>query len=244
MADTGERPAWYLTSSGKLRDWVNVLHPPYTLWHLSYVAIGAALAPRLNAERLTATIIAFALAVGVASHCLDELAGRPLGTSISTRALYAAAALSLVGAAAIGMFGVVRLGWQLAVFVAVGVLFVVGYNLELFGGRMHNAATFALAWGAFPVLTGYYAQTSTLRLSAIAGACFAFGLSWAQRILSTESRLLRRQVRIVAGEQVFNDGTRKPMDRFSLLEPFDRALATLSWTTVALALAMVLSHVK
>jgi hypothetical protein len=223
---------------------VNVLHPPYTLWHLSYVAIGAGLAPRLNVERLIATIIAFALAVGVASHCLDELAGRPLGTSISTRALYATAALSLVGAAGIGMLGVVQLGWQLAVFVLAGVVFVVGYNLELFGGRMHNAVTFALAWGAFPVLTGYYAQTSTLRLSAIMGACFAFGLSWAQRILSTESRVLRRQVRIVAGEQVFNDGTRRPMDRFSLLEPIDRALATLSWTTVALALALVLAHVQ
>jgi len=74
-----------------VRDWVTLLHPPYTAWHLSYVAIGAALAPHFVAWRLGGTLVAFFLAVGVGAHALDELAGRPLQTGIPAVALAIAA---------------------------------------------------------------------------------------------------------------------------------------------------------
>ena len=41
------RPAFYALRPGGWRDLVTVLHPPYTLWHVSNVAIGAAAAPQL-----------------------------------------------------------------------------------------------------------------------------------------------------------------------------------------------------
>ena len=41
------RPAYYAASQGGWRDWWTLLHPPYTAWHLSYVVIGACLAPRV-----------------------------------------------------------------------------------------------------------------------------------------------------------------------------------------------------
>jgi hypothetical protein len=41
------RPAFYALGRGGLRDHVTLLRPPYTVWHLSYVGIGAALAPFL-----------------------------------------------------------------------------------------------------------------------------------------------------------------------------------------------------
>ena len=44
------RPAFYALAQGGWRDYVTLLHLPYTLWHLSYVAIGAALAPELEAN--------------------------------------------------------------------------------------------------------------------------------------------------------------------------------------------------
>ena len=37
-----DRPAFYALAPGGWRDWWTLLHPPYTLWHLSYVALGAA----------------------------------------------------------------------------------------------------------------------------------------------------------------------------------------------------------
>src|SRR5438132_851929 len=71
-----DRPAFYALSSGGWRDLVTILHPPYTLWHLSYVAIGAAAATTLHADRLIAALGAFFLAVGISAHALDELRRR------------------------------------------------------------------------------------------------------------------------------------------------------------------------
>src|SRR5919205_4469639 len=56
------RPAFYALRSGGWRDYVTLLHPPYTLWHLSYVAIGAGLAPRMEWSRLGLTLASFFLA--------------------------------------------------------------------------------------------------------------------------------------------------------------------------------------
>jgi hypothetical protein len=220
-----------------------VLHPPYTAWHLSYVMIGAGLAPHVSVERLIATLLAFALAVGVAAHALDELRGRPLHTSIPSPVLGAAAAVTLAAAAGLGFAGIRRVGWGLAGFIAVGVILVVAYNLELWGGRLHSDAVFAAAWGAFPVLTAYYAQANTLRLAAVLGAVYAYGLSWAQRVLSSEARQLRRRVVLVEGQRVLADGTAEALTRPVLLRPLERALVALSWSTCTIGFAIVLAKV-
>src|ERR671930_1567436 len=103
VRDELERPAFYALRSGGARDLVTLLHPPYTAWHLSYVAFGAASAPAVHGGRLAATLAAFLLAVGVSAHALDELHGRPLGTRLSDRTLVALAAGGLGGAVAIGV---------------------------------------------------------------------------------------------------------------------------------------------
>jgi hypothetical protein len=94
------RPAFYALAPGRWRDYVTLLHPPYTLWHLSYVVIGAALAPDWRPTRLVATLAAFFLAVGIGAHALDELNGRPLSTQIPDRTLAALAAGSIAVAVA------------------------------------------------------------------------------------------------------------------------------------------------
>src|SRR5438132_5711618 len=101
-----ERPAFYALRAGGWRDLVTLLHPPYTAWHLSYVALGAAAAPAIHLDRLLATLGAFFLGVGVCAHALDELNGRPLGTMLSRRALIWTAAVGLAGAVAIGVAGI------------------------------------------------------------------------------------------------------------------------------------------
>lgn len=237
---TGQRAAWYTSAPGKWRDWLSLLHPPYTAWHLAYVLIGAGLATRLSVERLVATLIAFGLAVGIGAHGLDELRGRPLGTAIPARLLVTVSVTSIAGAVVLGGFGIARVGWGLAVFIAVGVILVVGYNLELWG--LHNDTSFALAWGSFPLLTAYYTQTGTVRLSAFVAAAFAFGLSRAQRTLSTEARDIRRRVEEVSGEKVYRDGIHLPISRASLLRPLESALVALSWSTCAIGVGMVLAR--
>src|SRR4051794_34645586 len=128
--------------------------------------------------------------MGIAAHALDELAGRPLRTGIPGRVLVAAEVAGLAGAVGLGLAAA---GPAILPFAVVGVVLVVGYNLELAGGALHNTAGFAAAWGAFPVLTGYYAQARSLSPAAVTAAAVALGLSWAQRTLSTPARELRRR---------------------------------------------------
>ena len=225
------RPAFYALRPGSWRDYVTLLHPPYTLWHLSYVALGAALAPRMQWGLLGWTTLAFLLAMGVGAHALDELQGRPLRTRIPDAVLLGLAAGSIAAACAIGV--VVATGstlWLLA-FVAAGAFVVVAYNLELLGGALHTDAWFAGAWGAFPVLTAYFASAERIRAEAVAAAAFAFLVSLAQRRLSTEARRIRRT------------GGELPADAEVLLRGPEAALRLLSVALPLLAGALLLGRV-
>ena len=238
------RPAFYAAARGGWRDWWTILHPPYTAWHLSYVALGTALAPHLDGIRLLATLLAFFFAVGVSAHALDELSGRPLQTRISDRALKVAAALGLAAAVGLGIAGISRVGVVLIPFLVVGPLLVVAYNAELFGGYVHTDIGFAVSWGAFPLLTAYVAQAGTLGIAAGLGAMAATGLSYAQRSLSTPARTLRRRVTRVEGSVVMLDGEVQPLDERTLLAPLERALRALSGSMVALAAAFVVARLS
>jgi len=236
-------PAYYTAlGRGWRRDVWAVLHPPYTAWHLSYVVIGASLAPRLSVFRLTATLVAFFLAVGIAAHSLDELNGRPLRTAIPTWVLKTAGVVGLAGAVALGLAGIPVIGWGLLLFIALGVIFVFAYNLELLGGHMHGDFWFALSWGAFPVLTAYFAQTASVSLAALAAAAGAFALSYGQRALSTPARSLRRRTRAVSGTVTMTDGSEVALDEAALLQPLEKALRAFSWGVVALAAGLLASR--
>jgi hypothetical protein len=234
------RPAFYALGGGGWRDYVTLLHPPYTAWHLSYVVLGGCLAPVVSWSRLGWAVLAFGLAVGIAAHALDELAGRPLRTRIPSAGLVALGAVSLTAACAIGIGGAVAFSPWLLAFVAVGAFLVVAYCLELAGGRFHGDLWFALAWGGFPVLTGFFACAGELRAEALAGAACATLFSLAQRHLSTPVRRLRREVRLVEGRLELAHGAAEPLTRETLVAAPETALRLLSGATVALAVTMAL----
>ena len=243
MGEPADRPAFYALGGGGWRDYWSLLHPPYTLWHLSYVVIGACIAPVVNVGWLFETVLAFFLAMGLAAHALDELKGRPLRTRISDGLLSVIAVVGLAGAFALGIHGAIVVSPWLWAFIAVGGFLVVAYNLELFGGAFHSDLWFALAWGAFPALTAYFAQTATIRAEAVlvAGACAA--LSAAQRVLSTPVRRLRRKVATVTGEVVTTDGAREPIDASSLRAAPEGALRWLSVAVPLFAAALLVARI-
>ena len=222
------RPAFYALPSGRWSDYVTLLHPPYTLWHLSYVIFGVALASTLHYDRLAATLVAFFLAVGVSAHALDELRGRPLNTAIPARVLWVLAIGGLVGAVALGVVGAVVVSPWLLAFVAFGLFIAPAYNLEWFAGRFHTDYWFAASWGAFPLLTASFAMSGVVEFAAIVGAAMAFVLSLAQRTLSTRVRALRRRARSIEGRVLYADGTVEDIDRAWATAPADRALLLLS----------------
>jgi hypothetical protein len=233
------RPAFYALAPGGWRDYVTLLHPPYTAWHLSYVAIGAALAPELHEGRLAAAAAAFFLALGIGAHALDELNGRPLATRIPDRVLLVLTILSLAGAVALGITGAVAFDLWLLVFVVVGAALVPVYNLELLGGAIHNGAGFALAWGAFPLLTGYFACAGTITWVALLAAGYAALTSYVQRVLSTPVRHARRRVAAVAGRIDLHDGAHEPITHELLYGTQERALKLLAAANICLAAALL-----
>jgi hypothetical protein len=233
------RPAFYALAPGSWRDYVTLLHLPYTAWHLSYVAIGAALAPELEGRRLLAALAAFFLAMGIGAHALDELTDRPLRTRISDRMLIALAAGSIGGAVAIGVAAAFAWTLWLLPFVALGGFLVVAYNLELFGGVFHTYLWFGLAWGAFPVLTGYLVTAEKLTVEALLAALFGLLTSFAQRTLSTPVRNLRRRVTDVTGTVTMTDGTREEITGDTLMGAPETALRLLAAAMVSLAAALL-----
>ena len=220
------RPAFYALTPGGWRDYVTLLHVPYTAWHLAYVVVGGCLVAGVAWGRLGLTVLAFALAMGIGAHALDELQGRPLGTRIPSRVLVALAVLSVAAACAIGIAVALETTLWLLPLIAVGAFLVPAYNLELLGGRVHTDLGFALAWGAFPVVTAFVAQAATIRVEAVLAAAWATLLSLAQRRLSTQVRRVRRGVGVSEEERRLADAP-------------ESALKLLAASTVALAAALV-----
>lgn len=237
IARVAARPAFYALARGGWRDYVTLLHPPYTLWHLSYVMLGAGLSPTLRWDRLAATMLAFFLATGISAHALDELAGRPLGTRIPRAVLIALAVAGLGGAVALGVVGAVLASVWLLPFVGFGLFMAPAYNLEWLRGRFHAAFWFALAWGVFPFLTAYWASSERFGLSALFGAFAVFALSLAQRTLSSRVREIRRRARSIEGQVLYADGTAEDIDRHWAVAGDERALLLMSVAIATLAAA-------
>ena len=221
------RPAFYALDRGGWRDYVTLLHLPYTAWHLSYVVIGCALAPEFAGRRLLAALAAFFLALGVGAHALDELNGRPLRTRIPSAVLIGLAAVAVGGAVAIGIASAFAWTPWLLAFVVAGAFLVVAYNLELFGGVFHTDLWFGLAWGAFPLLSGYFVTAEELRVEAILAAVFALAASLAQRSLSTWVRAIRR------------GGVHDQATSNTMIAAAETALRALTVAMISLAAALV-----
>jgi hypothetical protein len=241
-------PAFYarprLLRTQWMRDWWTVLHPPYTMLHLSLVTIGACLVGPVNANRLLLTLAAFFLAVGVGAHSLDELNGRPLKTSIPTWQLVGASVVGVGGAIALGVIGLFLVSFYLAIFIAVGVFIAVVYNLELFHGKLHTGFVLVLGWGAFPVLTAYYAQHARVGVAAFVAAGFGALITQIQRVLSTPARDLRRRTASVEGTMVRSDGSVVEVTPQMMLRPLEQSLRTLCWAGALLALSLAYARLR
>jgi hypothetical protein len=233
---TESRSAFYARPGGPLGDLFTLLHWPYTMWHLSYVVIGAALASRLSAGRLAGTLLAFALGLGIGAHALDELHDRPLGTSLSPGALRVLGWGGLAAGGAVAVVAAFVISPIALVWGAAGVLLAAAYALE-WSRSVHSIVGFGLAWGAFPVLVGYWAQTESLGVAVAVVAAAATALSMTQRSLSTPARHVRRRT-TTATARIGDEGWDKAM----LLATWERPLQLLVVAHVLLATGLLLTH--
>jgi hypothetical protein len=239
----GTRPSFYALAAGGWRDYVTLLHPPYTAWLLAYVVMGAAAAPEVRWDRLGYALGAFFLAVGVAAHAFDELRGRPLRTSVPAPVLGLLAGGGLLGALALGIYGTIVISPWLWAFIAFGMFIVPAYNLEWFGGRFHTDFWFAAAWGAFPFGCTYWAMGEDFSIGAGILTVFCLATGLLQRRLSTHVRSVRRRAAAVSGEVRYRDGSVAPVSSDSLIEAPEAALKLAAMAMVLLAAGWIATRV-
>ena len=192
------KPAWYfVSSSSKLGDLLNLLHLPYTGMVLSFVIIGAATAPRAYPDRIFATVAAYFLGLGVGAHALDQL--EPNGShycqSLTRRDLAVLATAGMAGAVAIGGYYAATVALSLALFILAGVFFALAYTLPTFFARglFHNNVTFAIAWGFLPYLTSYFVNSQSMAPVVLLGGLPLAFAAFAEITLSRSVRRARRQ---------------------------------------------------
>jgi ubiquinone/menaquinone biosynthesis methyltransferase len=232
-------PAFYALKAGGWRDYWTLLHPPYTAWHLSYVLLGAALASMPDPRIVAGAVVAFFLAVGVASHSLDELHGRPLGTRIPSSVLLGLGFLGLFGSVLLGVIAASQLGPWFLVLVAVGTALVISYGLEI--PIVHSDIGFAIAWGGFPLVASAAANGAPL-VATIAAAVGASLLSLAQRRLSTPVRRVRRKAVDVVGEIRYRDGSAARLDRQALIAAPEAGLRLVWLAMLALSIGALVAR--
>ena len=231
--------AFYALRPGGWRDYWTLLHPPYTVWHLSFVILGAALAPAPDPRIVAGGLLAFFLAVGVAAHSFDELRDRPLGTRIPARALFALGIIGLGGAVALGLVAATLVGMAYLAIVAIGAALVALYGLET--PLVHSDVGFAAAWGGFPVVaTGLAAGAPPF--ATLVAAVGASLLSLAQRRLSTPVRRIRRKSIAVSGEVSYRDGSSERLDAARLIAAPEAALRLLWLATLAISVGALLAR--
>ncbi len=237
-----DRPAFYALAPGGLRDYWTLLHPPYTAWHLAFVAIGASVADPIDPGLLGLALLGFFLGVGVAAHALDELHGRPLRTRIPDGVLIGLAIAGLAGAIVLAIYGAWLVSWWGLAYIVVGGFLMPAYNLEWFGGRFHSDLWFAVMWGGFPASLGAFAQTGRVEVAATFVAIGCALVAVAQRRLSTPVRRLRRHAVEVGGTITLDDGTVEGIDAATLRSPSEGALRMMWMATVALAVGLTVAR--
>jgi hypothetical protein len=231
-------PSFYARPGSPARDFLALLHWPYTVLHLSFVVMGAALASDIDWTRLTGTLVAFAAGLGVGSHAFDEVKDRPLRTGLTDRYLWLIGLGGMAVAVAAGVVGAYVISpWVLA-WAAAGVFLATAYPLELIP-LLHTDVGFAIAWGAFPVVVGYWAQAQSMSVAAALLAGVATGVSLIQRSLSNPARFVRRRTSSARVEF-------EPPGQWSrevLLQTWEGSLKLLVATSVLLAIALLSRHI-
>ena len=148
--------------------------------------------------------------------------------------------MTVAAAAAIGIWAALAWTLWLLPFVAAGSFLVFAYNLELLGGRFHTDLWFALAWGAFPLLTAYVAAGGDGQPGGAARRRVRDARSaWRSGCSRPRSAHVRRRVARVTGELELRDGGREPITAATLAAAPEAALKALAAATVALALALL-----
>ncbi len=186
---------WFVPKFGtrNFRVGVGILFLPYTGMVVAF-AVWGSLVVDFTWERLIAICLLYFFALGISAHCLDAIGSKtkPWGF-LSKKRLWFVSLLSLGGAFVIGLYYAFL---DSPLLIPIGIaetFFLLAYNLELFGGKLHNNASFVFSWGILPVLAGTAIQTNSITIETIGMAATAAILSYILIKTSSKYKELKRQ---------------------------------------------------
>ncbi len=186
---------WFVPKFGtrNFRLGVGILFLPYTGMVVAF-AVWGSLVVDFTWERLIAICLLYFFALGISAHCLDAIGSKtkPWGF-LSKKRLWFVSLLSLGGAFVIGLYYAFL---DSSLLIPIGIaetFFLLAYNLELFGGKLHNNASFVFSWGILPVLAGTAIQTNSITIETIGMAATAAILSYILIKTSSKYKELKRQ---------------------------------------------------
>lgn len=204
------RKAWYHLEGSKKAELWTILHLPYTLMCIAFLAVGFAIHKPVNWELFGAAILAYFLGLGLAAHAFDQLSltGSRYVKYLTRRELLAIGISSLITAIAIGVFYMVKYSlWHLIWLIPLQAIFAIGYPIgETFRGKLHNDISFSFSFGALPPLVGFYVNTGELSLVVLPFMVLCGLVAYIEILLSRQCRRLRKELRegiIRMGDLVF-----------------------------------------
>ncbi len=225
---------WYVPKFGppRLRLFIGMTFIPYTLMNVSYVVIGSMLAPvSVHWDRVGGLMLVYFLAVGISAHALDAAApNKPWGAFLSRRQLRGLAASALFPALGLGLYYALSYAPWLVLVGLAELFFLLSYNLELFGARLHTEGWFAFSWGFLPVVAGYVLQTNSFGPLAVAGGLFGFSTAYVE----------------VNGSKPYKDFKKRPpgQDSADHERRFERVLKGIVASVLTAAIALVVYRIQ
>lgn len=188
---------WYQATGSKWAEFWTILHLPYTLMSLSFLAIGFGLGGVTRWDALLGIAAAYFLGLGLAAHSFDQLPGRGsiYVKQLTPRTLTIVGTSALVGGILLGIYWMLQLrAWHLIWMIPLQSFFTYSYpNGKFLNGFFHTDFWFSISFGFIPVMVGAYVNTLTIGLTFIPWALLAALLSAIEITLSRHSRQIRKQ---------------------------------------------------
>lgn len=187
---------WYQAEGSKLAEMWTILHLPYTLMNLSFLAIGFGIAGIQRWDVFGWILLAYFLGLGIAAHSFDQLPG--MGSNyikhLTPKELWALGLSALCAAIIIEAYWMIELGtWHLLWLIPLQTFFVWAYpNSKFMKGFFHDDGWFAVSFGSITVMVGFYINTSSFNPMFIPWAVLAFIISLIEITLSRYVRTVRK----------------------------------------------------
>ncbi len=192
----------------KLAEFWTILHLPYTLMSLSFLAIGFGIAGVRSWDVFGWIMLAYFLGLGIASHSFDQLPyqGSSYVKYLTPWELMAIGTAAVGAAVMIGIYWMYSLSaWHLMWIIWLQTFFVFSYPIsKTFGGYFHSDFWFAVSFGFIPVMAGYYINTLTLNPEFLPWAIMAAIISGIEITLSRYVRKWRKNVYLLQEPSVID----------------------------------------